>query len=87
VSYAKNELIEMPFGIWFRVGPRKHVVDGVHTGTTWRIRRNRSCAAAMRPFVKLLWPLHFPIATKFWTMKHVDPLNSSLLTRSEEIEF
>ena len=30
---------------------------GVHIGATWRIRLNRPCAAAMRPYVKLLWPL------------------------------
>jgi len=29
----------------------------VHIGATWRIRLNRPCAAAMRPYVKLLWPL------------------------------
>jgi len=46
--------IRMPFRIWIRVGPRKHVVDGVHIGATWRIRLNRPCAAAMRPYVKLL---------------------------------
>jgi len=29
VSPAKNaELTEMPFGIWSRVGPRNHVLDG-----------------------------------------------------------
>jgi len=27
---------------------------GVHIGATWRILMNRSCAAAMRPYVKLL---------------------------------
>ena len=27
---------------------------GVHIGATWRIRLNRPCAAAMRPYVKLL---------------------------------
>jgi len=27
---------------------------GVHIGATWRIRLNRQCAAAMRPYVKLL---------------------------------
>jgi len=32
---------------------------GVHIGATWRIRLNRQCAAAMRPYVKLLWPLVF----------------------------
>jgi len=30
------------------------IVDGVHIGATWRIRFNRPCAAAMRPYVKLL---------------------------------
>jgi len=29
----------------------------VHIGATWRTRLNRPCAAAMRPYVKLLWPL------------------------------
>jgi len=24
------EPIEMPFGLWTRVGPRKHVLDGTH---------------------------------------------------------
>jgi len=29
VSTVKTaELIEMPFGMWTRVGPRKHVLDG-----------------------------------------------------------
>jgi len=29
-------------------------VYGVHNGATWRIRLNRPCVAAMRPYVKLL---------------------------------
>jgi len=33
------------------------VLDGVHTVATWRIRLYRRCAAAMRPYVKLLWSL------------------------------
>jgi len=46
-SPAKTaEPIDMLFGMW----TRKHVLDGVHTGATWRIRLNRPCAAAMRPF-------------------------------------
>ena len=32
-------------------------VYGEHIGATWRIRLNRSCMAAMWPYVKLLWPL------------------------------
>jgi len=53
----KAEPVEMPFGVWTRVGPRKHVLDGVHIGATWRLRLNRRCVAAMRPYVKLLSPL------------------------------
>jgi len=31
VSCAKiAEPIEMPFGLWARIGPRNHVLDGVH---------------------------------------------------------
>jgi len=30
---------------------------GVHVSATWWIRLNRPCAAAMRPFVKLFWPV------------------------------
>jgi len=51
------ESIDMPFGIWTRVGPRKQVLGGVQTGATWRMPLKRPCAAAMRPAVKLLWPL------------------------------
>jgi len=58
VSFAKTaEPIEMAFGIWTRVSLGKHVLGGVHTGATWRIPLNRPCATAMRPAVKLLWPL------------------------------
>jgi len=42
------EPIEMPFGMWTWMGPTKHVLHGVHIGATWRIRLNRSRAAAMR---------------------------------------
>jgi len=45
-----TEPIEMPFGVWTRVGPRKHVLGGVHTGVTWRIPLNCPCVAATRPF-------------------------------------
>ena len=34
-----------------------HSVYGVHTGATWRIWLKRPCVAAMRPYLKLLWPL------------------------------
>jgi len=57
-SPAKStELIEMQFGLWTRVRPSKHVLDGVHNGATWQIRLNYTCAAAMQPYIKSLWPL------------------------------
>ena len=65
VTTTTAEPIEMPFRSLTRVGPRKHAdadwcaLRGVHVhiGATWRIRLNRPRAAAMRPYVKLLWPL------------------------------
>jgi len=34
-----------------RCGRRLAVLDGMHIHATWRIRLNRPCAAAMRPYV------------------------------------
>jgi len=41
--------IEMPFGLWTWVSPRKHALGGVHT-----LPLNRPYAAAMRPVLKVL---------------------------------
>jgi len=49
-----DEPIQMMFGIRTHVGTRNHVLDGTHVDATWRIRWNDPCAAAMRPYVKLL---------------------------------
>jgi len=39
VNCAKTvELIEMPFGLWTRVGRKKHGVTWGHIGATWQIR-------------------------------------------------
>ena len=61
VSIAKMaEQIQMPFGLWTRVGPRKHVLHGVYIGATRQIRFNRPCSdgpneeVVMRPYVRLL---------------------------------
>ena len=44
VSCAKMaKPITMPFEIWAWVGPRKHILDGVHISATWRIRLNYPC--------------------------------------------
>ena len=43
------EPIEMLFGMWIRVGPRKRAFDGVHIGATWRIRLSGPCGALMQP--------------------------------------
>ena len=51
------ERIEMPFGLWTRVGSSKHALGGVHTSATWRIPLNRPSAWGCGFFVKLLWPL------------------------------
>jgi len=49
------EPIRMPFELWTRMGWWKHATQG--GGGTWRIRLNCPCAAAMWPYVKLLWPV------------------------------
>jgi len=56
MSCAKAaEPIKMPFRMWTRVGPRKHVLDRVHFGATWRMLLNRPCAGGDAAFfVKLL---------------------------------
>ena len=54
MSCAKMaECIEMPFGLWIQVGPRKHVLGAVHTGATWRIPLNRLFAVSMRSFCQI----------------------------------
>jgi len=51
VSCAKMaERIQMPFGLWSRVGRRKHVLHGEHIDTTWQIQLNHPCATAMRSY-------------------------------------
>jgi len=52
-STETGEPIEVPFGVWTRVGPRNRVSGGVH----WRHLPNtieRSVRAVMRPDVTLL---------------------------------
>jgi len=46
------EPIEMPFGLWTWVGPRKDV--GCTPSTIWQIPLNRPCAAAMRHFCQII---------------------------------
>jgi len=57
VSCSKTaEAIQMPFWTWTWVGPRKQVLDGVHTIATWQIRLNSPYAAAMQSYEKLeMW--------------------------------
>jgi len=49
------EPIATQFRMWIQVCPRNYVLDGVHFGAIWRMWPNRLCAAAMRPYVNLLW--------------------------------
>jgi len=43
------------------MGPGKRVLGGVHIGATWRIRFNRSCAAAMRHCCQILFDHLFKV--------------------------
>ena len=59
------EPIDLPFELWLvdPGGPKEAQVQsyspgGANVPTTWRIRLNRPSVAAMRSYVKLLWPLN-----------------------------
>jgi len=39
------------------VGPKSHFSEWVHIGATWQTRLNDRCAAAIRLYAELLWPL------------------------------
>jgi len=45
------QLMDMLFGTWTRVGPRKHVLGGVHTGDTCRLPLNCPCVVVIWPFL------------------------------------
>jgi len=45
------EPIEMLCELCTEVGPRKHVWHGVHIGTTWQIRMNHPCSAALQKWL------------------------------------
>ena len=58
VSAAKAaEQIEMPFARQTNATQERCVRWRVHIRATWRIRLSDTCAAEMRHYVKLLWPL------------------------------
>jgi len=59
VSCAKTaEPIEMPFGVWTRVGPRKHAIGGrAHRRYLANIIVPLMCGGDAAFFDKLLWPL------------------------------
>jgi len=66
-SAKTTELIELPFGLWTRVGPRKHVLDGAQMprarglllwkGHACHARRHSavSCAKMAAEIVSLVW--------------------------------
>jgi len=88
------ELIDLPFGLWTLVGRRKHKFNCIcqvapvspygrahHIGATWGMRLNRLSAAAMRPYVRLLWPLVVLLLSKpSWKqLHHVKKKSATLL--------
>jgi len=79
------ELIEVPFGLWTRVGVRRHVLDGGITLSPrgeydWTVHVWRWCGL----FVKLLWPVVLAsffsavtlCGTRWWTTRACDRVRS-----------
>jgi len=55
-------ILQLTYSLWFSRGQHRYsvnanwgVLDAMHIGATWRIQPNHLCAAAMWPYVKLLW--------------------------------
>ena len=57
LGWAEGSTGSVVFSRWRQCALRQSALMWVHIGATWRMRVNRSSAAAMRPYVKLLWPL------------------------------
>jgi len=76
------EPINMLFRLWTRVGPRKHVLGGVHTGATWRISLNRPCVAAMRHVYQITLTTCFLSLIFNYLLRHV-VLYCAVLPRDE----
>jgi len=68
VSCAKlAEPIDIPFGLWTRLGPRKHMLYGVHIDAIWRIREPSICggdAAFLSNYVDHLFSVLQSYCTK-----------------------
>jgi len=60
LGWADGSSSSVVFARW-----RQCALMGWHIGATWRIRWNRPCAAEMRPYVKLLWPLKRHRSTRY----------------------
>ena len=52
LGWAEGSTSSIVFSRW-----RQYALMDGHIGATWRIRLNCPSAAAMRPYVKLFWPL------------------------------
>jgi len=62
MSCAKMaEAVDLPFGLSTQVGQRMHILGGVHTGASWRIPLNRSCAEAMRHSCQITLMTCYPV--------------------------
>ena len=82
------EPIEIPFGLWTRVSQRKHVM---HIVAIWWKRLKCPClggpyeAAAMWPYVKLLWPLVYLLAIQQIAAHHSWPWTIDFLSHSSPL--
>jgi len=52
LGWAKRSWSSIVFVRW-----RQRALMGGHVGATWQLQLNRPSVAAMRPYVRLLWPL------------------------------
>jgi len=82
-SARMAEPIEMPFGLWTRVGPSKRVLGGVHTGVTNEPSMYAVDAAFLSNYFDHLFYV-FCVLYEFVLTDEFLPRDAAMLARSWE---
>ena len=92
VNCAKTaEPSEIPFGLCTRLEPRKHVLDGLHTGATWTVHLRRRCGLMSNYFDHLFYLISVGVGawdvsrSNSHTLYYTDMTSSCLLGHVKNI--
>jgi len=60
----------IPRHVWWSIYSKRgrtSMIRWDHIGATWQIQLNRPCTVAMRPYIKLLWPVLLLLYHSAWS--------------------